>query len=108
LVHSEFIFSHFEGIDQGGNWGDSPFQNQRKAVYYMVGDKRMLAVQTANPPTFESVWAILDRVSTKQEELVASQKETDRIVKETAKQIGKLNNRFGEIVEYMVAPNLRE
>ena len=68
----------------------------------------MPAVQTANPPSFESVWAILERVSTKQEELVASQKETDRIVKETAKQIGKLNNRFGEIVEYMVAPNLRE
>jgi hypothetical protein len=75
----------------------------------------MPAVQTANPPSFESVWALiervgerLDRVGEKQAELVESQKETDRIVKETAKQIGKLNNRFGEIVEYMVAPNLRE
>jgi hypothetical protein len=67
----------------------------------MVGDKRMPATQTANPPTFESVWALFQEVGKKQEE-------TDRIVKEVAKQIGKLNNRFGEIVEYMVAPNLRE
>ena len=50
--------------------------------------------QDANPPTFESVWAALQ--------------ETDRIVKETSRQMGMLNNRFGEIVEYMVAPNLRE
>jgi hypothetical protein len=41
-------------------------------------------------------------------ELRESQKETDRIVKETSIQMGMLNNRFGEIVEYMVAPNLRE
>jgi hypothetical protein len=57
----------------------------------------MVATQTANPqdahpPTFESVWAALQ--------------ETDRIVKENAKQIGKLGNRFGEMVEYMVVPNL--
>jgi hypothetical protein len=48
----------------------------------------------ANPPTFESVWAALQ--------------ETDRIVKENAKQIGKLGNRFGEMVEYMVVPGLQE
>jgi hypothetical protein len=61
----------------------------------------MEATQTANSPSFETVWAILDRVSKKQEELTESQKETDR-------QIGKLGNRMGEIIEYMVAPNLRE
>ena len=54
----------------------------------------MEATQTANSPSFETVWAILDRVSKKQEE--------------NAHQIGKLGNRIGEIVEYMVAPNLRE
>jgi len=48
--------------------------------------------QGANPPSFELVWAALQ--------------ETDRIVKENAKQIGKLGNRFGEVVEYMIAPNL--
>ena len=83
----------------------------------------------ASPPTFESVWAlfqevhesqketdrIIKEVGRKQEEFRESQKETDRqlketdrIVKETSKQIGSLNNRFGEIVEYMIAPNLKE
>ena len=54
----------------------------------------MAAVQAANPPSFESVWAALQ--------------ETDRIVKENARQIGKLGKRFGDVVEYMVAPNLRD
>jgi hypothetical protein len=79
----------------------------------------MLATQTshptdgsypadANPPTFESVWALIQEVGRKQEENALQLKETDRIVKETSKQMGSMNNRFGEIVEYMVAPNLRE
>jgi hypothetical protein len=61
----------------------------------------MEAVQTANSPSFESVWAALQ--------------ETDRIVKEVARrqektdyQIGKLGNRIGEIIEHLVAPNLRQ
>jgi hypothetical protein len=33
-------------------------------------------------------------------------KETDRQMKETDKRIGALGNRFGEMVEYMVVPNL--
>ena len=61
----------------------------------------MEAVQTANTATFESVWATLDR-------LAESQKDTERIVKENAHQIGKLGKRFGDVVEYMVAPNLRD
>jgi hypothetical protein len=82
------------------------------------------AIQTA--PSFETVWATLDRVSKKQEELTESQKETERIIKEVGKkqeetalqmketdrrldkQIGRLGNRIGEIVEHLVAPNLRE
>ena len=52
----------------------------------------MAEIQTANPPTFESVWAALQ--------------ETDRIVKDNARQIGKLGKRKGEVIEYMVAPNL--
>ncbi|MCL1931079.1 MAG: hypothetical protein FWF55_04630 [Treponema sp.] len=69
----------------------------------------------ASPPTFESVWAalqetdrIIKEVGRKQEENALQLKETDRIVKETSRQMGAMNNRFGEIVEYMVAPNLRE
>jgi len=79
----------------------------------------MGAVQTANPPTFESVWALIKEVG-------ENQKETDRIVKEavqevreiqkeTARQmqktdseLGRLGKRMGDVVEYMVAPNLRE
>jgi hypothetical protein len=73
----------------------------------------MPATQTANPqdahpPTFESVWAGFQEFREGMKELRESQKETDRIVKENAKQIGKLGNRFGEMVEYMVVPNLRE
>jgi hypothetical protein len=75
----------------------------------------MGAVQTANPPSFESVWAILQEnaqgmkeLRESQKELVESQKETERIVKGNAYEIGKLSKRMGEVVEYMVAPNLRE
>ncbi|MDR0321167.1 MAG: hypothetical protein LBI28_06665 [Treponema sp.] len=102
----------------------------------------MEATQTANPPTFESVWAGLqevrqtlresaerhreidrilkenseeqkerhkeiDRIMKENaEEQKERQKETDRIIKETDKRIGKLGNRFGEMIEYMVMPNL--
>jgi hypothetical protein len=54
----------------------------------------MPATQTANPPNFESVWAILDRIAEQQEK--------------TDKQLGKLCKRMGEVIEYMVAPNLRQ
>jgi len=54
----------------------------------------MEATQTANPPSFETVWAVLQEVAKRQEE--------------NARQIGKLSSRMGEVVEHMVAPNLRE
>jgi hypothetical protein len=78
----------------------------------------MESVQTrVEHQTFETVWAAL-------QELTESQKETDRIFKEMgkkqeedarkmkerddllSKELGKLGNRFGEMVEYMVVPNL--
>ncbi|MCL2763479.1 MAG: hypothetical protein FWD36_09820 [Treponema sp.] len=94
----------------------------------------MAEVQTAEPlvhnaPTFETVWAALqetDRMlkenARRHEELALSQKETDRQMQETDLQIketnrqmkeynkrfGDFTNRFGEMVEYMVAPNLRD
>jgi len=61
--------------------------------------------QDATPPGFETVWAILQEVGKKQEETARQMRETDRRLD---KQLGKLGNRIGEIVEYMVAPNLRE
>jgi Iap family predicted aminopeptidase len=95
----------------------------------------MPATQTAshpadgNPPSFESVWAILQETAQIVREVGKKQEETDRIVKETARQMketdrqmketdrqiqeynkrfGEFTKRFGEVVEYMVAPNLRE
>ena len=67
--------------------------------------------------TFEQIWAAIhaDRIAAeaRQEEVDReiqesreSRKELDRIVKETQRQLGKLGNRFGEMVEYMVIPNL--
>ena len=60
----------------------------------------------ANPPSFESVWALLQEVSKEQKETARQIKETDRIVKNNARLIGKLGGRFGEMVEHMVMPNL--
>jgi len=86
----------------------------------------MEATQTANPPSFETVWAIMQGVA-------ESQKETDRIVKENAQgmkelreihkeyeqerkkdkaefneRLGNYINLFGDFTEYMMAPKLRE
>jgi len=76
----------------------------------------MEAVQTtANPPSFESVWALLEENAQGMKELRESQKETDQMIKATDRQmkktdseLGKLSKRMGEVVEFMVAPNLRE
>jgi hypothetical protein len=91
----------------------------------------------AQPPNPETIWAILQNVTQLQEEntlglkeLRESQKETDRIIKESQKEtdrilkesqketdrqikdynkrFGDLTKRFGEVVEYMIAPNLQE
>jgi len=92
--------------------------------------------QTAPPATPEMVWAILRELAADQRELTASQKETnraikeftashremaqarkemerehkemERVLKETARRLGDFTNSFGEIVEYMVAPNLQD
>jgi len=57
--------------------------------------------QDATHPSFETVWAALQEVAKRQED-------TDRQMKETDRRLGKLGIRMGEVVEYMVAPNLRE
>ncbi|GHV92745.1 hypothetical protein AGMMS50268_32480 [Spirochaetia bacterium] len=74
--------------------------------------------------TFEKVWASIMELKESQKETDRQLKETDRQMKETReeikengrqmresgkqldKQLGKLGNRFGEIIEYMVVPNL--
>jgi len=79
----------------------------------------MEAQQAAPPATPEMVWAILRELAAAQKEftesnaashreMVQAQKETDRVLKETSKRLGDFTNSFGEMVEYMVAPNLRD
>ena len=59
----------------------------------------MGAAQTQKKkPNFDTVWAVLQEVAEKQKE--------DR--DDFNKRFGEITNRFGEIVEYMVAPNLQE
>jgi hypothetical protein len=92
----------------------------------------MPATQTAkNPPSFETVWAALqetdrlikeskketDQLKESQKETARQMKETDRLlkerqeetnrqIKEIGKRFGDFTNRFGEVIEYMIAPNL--
>ena len=83
----------------------------------------MEAAQTANPPSFETVWAALQEVAERQKETDRQMKESaerlnremkesaarlDRQMQETDRRLGKLGNRMGEVIEHMVAPNLRE
>jgi hypothetical protein len=77
--------------------------------------------------TFETVWAILQENALQQkendrqmketdrrmqetdrrmQETRKSQEETDRQMKETDKLISWLGNRFGELIEHLVAPNI--
>ena len=53
--------------------------------------------------TFEKVWAMFRETDRKFQE---SRKQTDRIIQETNRQIGKLGNRFGEMIEHMIVPNI--
>jgi hypothetical protein len=56
--------------------------------------------------TFEKVWAAIQAAN---EQIKATDeliKENARQMKETDKRVGALTNRFGEMVEYMIVPNL--
>jgi hypothetical protein len=77
--------------------------------------------------SFEEVWAITEQTALGLKQLEASMQETDlqmketdrrmqetdlqiketgRQMKETDRRLGKITNRFGEVVEYTVVPNL--
>ena len=71
--------------------------------------------RTDGSPSFETVWAALQELAVSQKETdrliketAASQKETDRQIKDYNRRFGEFYNRFGEVVEYMIAPNLCE
>jgi hypothetical protein len=42
----------------------------------------------------------------RQEEIDRRREEMEKVIKENGKQLGELNNRFGQVVEHMVVPNL--
>ena len=73
----------------------------------------MEATQTANAPSYETVWAILQENAQGMKELRESQKDTDRLIKElresqkeTSQQLGGLHNSMGDLVETLFAPHL--
>jgi hypothetical protein len=75
----------------------------------------MAEVQTANAPTFESVWAMMQENAAQLKELREFQKETAKRQEETARQmeetdrrISRLGNRIGELIEHFAASNLLE
>jgi hypothetical protein len=55
--------------------------------------------QDAHPPTFESVWALIERVGERLDRIGEKQAKNDE-------QIGKLTNLFGDFTESMIAPAL--
>jgi len=67
-------------------------------------------VPTGEGLTFEKVWAMFQETDRQMKEAAERQKETERQMKERAdrldKQLSKLGGRFGEMIEYMVVPNL--
>jgi hypothetical protein len=64
--------------------------------------------QDANPPSFETVWAALQETDRIIKEVGKKQEETARQMQRTDSELGKLSKRMGEVVEFMVAPNLCE
>jgi hypothetical protein len=62
--------------------------------------------------TFEDVWAMFRETDRKMQETDRKLQETGRQIREmtarTDKQIGELGNRFGELAEHLVTPNIAE
>ena len=88
----------------------------------VVSERPTLSLEgapTGEGLTFEKVWAMFQEVAERQKETDRKFQETERIMKESAEQwkeqhketeriVGKLGNRFGELVEHLVAPNIRK
>jgi hypothetical protein len=78
---------------------------------------RKFAIDPNDPPTFEKVWKMFQETDRKFQESWEKTREEDRKLreqiaatgrqmKETDKKVGELTNRFGDMVEHMVVPNL--
>ena len=58
--------------------------------------------------SFEQIWAILDKTADRLDRITERQEETSQQIKEIGKRFGDFTNSFGDVVEYMIAPNLQE
>jgi hypothetical protein len=69
--------------------------------------------------TFEKVWAMFQETDRKMQEtdrkmqetdrkMRESHQETERVLRETSRIVGDLGNKFGELAEHLVAPNIAE
>lgn len=74
-----------------------------------------MTVQSREPPkgvTFEQVWAMFQETAQRQKETARQMEETDRLIekltKKTDKQLDDLGNRFGELAEHLLTPNITE
>jgi hypothetical protein len=60
--------------------------------------------------TFEHVWATIQEIAEQHKELAKQHEDTERFMKESKSElnraIGNLGNRFGDLVEHLVSPNL--
>lgn len=68
-------------------------------------------MQTRKPKkrlTFEDVWEMFQETDRRFKETDRKFQETREQMKETDRIIGKLGNRFGELAEHLVAPNIKE
>ncbi|MDR2634248.1 MAG: hypothetical protein LBC51_11610, partial [Treponema sp.] len=65
---------------------------------------------------FEQVWVLFQETDRQFKEMIKESDrkfqemiaETNRQIKETNRAIGKLSNRFGELVEHLVSPRMKE
>ena len=71
-----------------------------------LGEVPGFAIDPNDPPTFEKVWKMFQETDRKIQETWKQIEATDRQMKETDKKVGELTNRFGDMVEHMVVPNL--
>ena len=58
--------------------------------------------------TFEQVWAALKETDRLMKENAERLKETEKIVRRNGKQMGELHQRFGQLAEHLVAPNIHK
>jgi phosphopantetheine adenylyltransferase len=62
---------------------------------------------SADPLTFEKVWAMFQESDRKyREEMKESREDFDRRMKELDRKLGRLSNRLGEMIEHLMTPDI--